>query len=243
MTQWKEVPVRRGEAMVNWLFQLCEQHGAYIAGGFVRWMCSPVEDTAKPHDVDIFPKTWRAYYALEDALGKAGYTCDYTGAVAQTWQYERLTPHNDHETLLHRFRQELNIIQLILPDTLPGAVSNAPLDKVLECFDFSIVRIGLTSAKTALADHQFEEDETCKRLRVRYINFPVGLVMRMTKYAARGYQPTVADIGMAFRGWDAMDADLRKQATAFLKDAQHLTAEQLQRDETFLRFAVKLVGD
>lgn len=177
---WATIPIRRGSAEMEPLLELCRMHGARVMGGFARFMCSPNEKPVRPSDVDVFPigsmaECNVAFSRLCDAFRTAGLVVRHESAVALTF-----APSD---------RACSARIQLIRP--LKRSDPSMPMSvlDVLGAFDFSVVRVAInTDGKTAIASPYFCDDERSRTLRIEAISAPVGSLMRVIKFARKGYR-------------------------------------------------------
>jgi len=51
---WVKVPVFRGHTEIRRLRSLIQGTGAFILGGYVRYMCSPAKNVTPASDVDVY---------------------------------------------------------------------------------------------------------------------------------------------------------------------------------------------
>jgi hypothetical protein len=187
-----EVAVKRGFEAIEDVFNICAQVGGVIAGGYVRWMCSPNPEPVQPGDVDVFPRIEGNENALVDAFVKAGYAL---GNVAETGL-----------EMMHPLKPRVNIIR-----------SNDPLRTfgdaawIISGFDFTVCQAALLNAKTALVHPEFAEDEGAMLLRVSTINNPLAVFLRAMKYAHKGYAMPPADAVRVLDMWLGFSPDSRDE--------------------------------
>lgn len=194
-----ELKVRRGAELMAQLIRAAAECDSIIAGGAVRWMCSPLSETMDgkngglvgSNDVDIFPPSNEKLEALEARLLDMGYSRleDERGDMARTYRKPSVPKPAGH-------------VQLVVPrrsafmNTSAGTAA-----ELLETLDFTVARAALLSASVALVDADFEHDERRKLLRIRHIVCPISAVRRIAKYTAKGYHCRMLEIVKLFAEW------------------------------------------
>jgi len=205
---WSKVPVRRGHSIIRRVFShLRGAGGYYVCGGFARWACSPNDDAAPAGDVDVFCKDETAYTRVTTILDYQGFKKKHESDIAI--EYEPFGWFWQHKIQL----------QVVKPRKQGKLVAMGTIYDVLGNFDFSVVRIGLTSLTEAVADATFVEDEQKRVLRIREIHCPVGLVGRIAKYAKKGYAISGPETYKLFTDWDGRSADYKAKLGGFVQKA------------------------
>jgi hypothetical protein len=184
--------VKRGFEAIEDIFDICARVGGVIAGGYVRWMCSPNPDPVQPGDVDVFPRIKDNENALIDVFIKAGYAL---GMTAETGV-----------ELMHPLKPRVNIIR---SNELLRTFGDAAW--IISGFDFIVCQAALLNAKTALVHPDFAADEGSMLLRISAINNPLAVFMRPMKYAHKGYAMPPADAVRVLDMWLGFSPDSRDE--------------------------------
>ena len=186
-----EVPIRRGLELLAPLIEAALSCDSHIAGGAVRWMCSPVAQPTPTEDVDIFPPDSVRLQALEGRLLKLGYQ-------RRAMSHEQMALSFEHPT----WASPAKLVQLVLPrQTSHMNTAAADVKELLSKLDFTIARAAVVGAKRALVDVDFMRDEQLRMLRVRHIVCPISCVRRIAKYSAKGYRSRMLEIIKLFAEW------------------------------------------
>jgi hypothetical protein len=86
------------------------------------------------------------------------------------------------------------------------------VEEVLGNFDFTIVRVALNpDRKTATAWASFIEDDKKGLLRLLNIHCPISSLLRVCKYARKGYYCRPAEAMKLFADWDARSPDYKSK--------------------------------
>jgi hypothetical protein len=83
---YKTIPLKRGFTEIQKLYDLAQEHGAVICGGYARYCASPLP-TAKVKtagDCDLFPKTPEATDKIKDALIAMGFEIRHENHISIT---------------------------------------------------------------------------------------------------------------------------------------------------------------
>lgn len=193
---WATLPVKRQDPRFAELWDIAQSTGAVVVGGFVRWMVSPLPDSqvAAAGDVDLFPSEPDNYELICAALLAAGYEKSYENDVCST--FERL---------------ESLVAQVIKPIRSGSILTFGSLESIISNFDFTVVRCGLVSMDEALVDGRFEDDEKGRKLVIKNIVCPVSSVVRIAKYARKGYFIGPGEAIKLFIDWDRRDDSYKVQ--------------------------------
>jgi hypothetical protein len=159
--------VFRGFTEINKIYYDVSVHDGIICGGYVRYMCSPRLDPVKAGDLDIYCPTEEIFDKLKEMF-TAHLSIRVETEVAIT--YNRGNGNNRYFPAPP--------IQLIKPIREGKIVANGSLEEILENFDFTIIRAGLTSTHTAMVDADFAHDETKMVLRLKNIHCPISSTLR-----------------------------------------------------------------
>lgn len=172
-----------------------------ICGGYVRYMCSPCVSPAEAGDIDIYPNDMAAHESILQDLGKMGYKESFTSPVAVSF----FTEHGPLEGVPK--------LQIIVPKNEGAIVADGTLEQIINSFDFTVVRIGLTSLSEALADDDFAKDELNKRLSIKNIHCPISSVKRIAKYTTKGYRIHPFQILKLYEDWDKRSPEYKQELT------------------------------
>jgi len=223
------VPVYRGFLPIKQLYYLCEENDAIILGGYVRWMCSPNINPAKPGDVDVYCPEDKIFERMKSTLAKANLGIKNENDIAIA--YIRPTHPNPFFTC--------PTIQLIKPMREGVIVTDGDMEEIIKNFDFTVIRIGLFNARDATADPQFIEDELASRLRIKNIHCPISSMYRVMKYRAKGYWPSTGLLLKLFLDWEERPEETKMKILTFYKkleeDEKSVTAEQIDEMEALMR--------
>lgn len=220
MSEFTQIPVLRGFEAIKPIYEVAQKEGGFIAGGYVRYMCSPHENPAPAGDVDMFPSN-------DDAL------CRLLAALCYRLDYQTKRESNVAYTL-----EKPNALPVQLMKTFERGVVKTfgTLEEIIGNFDFTVVRLGLLSETTALADCEFPMDEFHKTLQLRVISSPVAALLRANKYAGKGYFLGPGEAVKLFSDWDGRTAEWREKMIEFLQrgDAEWSQEDIEEGEEMFL---------
>jgi hypothetical protein len=214
METWPKLPVIRGFTEIAAVYDAVTVAGGVICGGWVRYMVSPRALPARSSDVDVYCKDHETYEAVLDALRLIA---SRSGVIV-----------TDVSTTFTKFRKAPATppVQVIKPRTQARLVTEGDLQTILANFDFTICRAGLLSSTEALVDPDFEEDELEGRIRIKNVHCAFGNMMRVIKYAGRGYKVIPSDLMPLFVDWMERDESYR----ARLLEGLSLASEALRAD-------------
>ncbi len=184
------VPILRGFERIEKLFNLVQGFG-YIAGGYCLYMCSPRKEPAEARDVDVFTKSAEAYAIIRQKL-KENLKVKHESDISITFQTKNVEEWKDCPMI--------NLIKPVKKNLL--LTYGEKIEDVLENFDFSICKVGAISDKECLAWWEFLEDERYGRIRILKMESPVACMIRLCKYAKKGYRIPASQIMDIFQKWD-----------------------------------------
>lgn len=222
-TGYRRVRILRNMKLLTFLFDNIIREDGFICGGFARVCTSTNKEIIPSGDIDIYCKNKDSFDRIANRLETNGY-------------FE----HRKSETALtmhHSFNGSLPV-QLIMPlNEGHVLLSSENIEEILNNFDFSIARVGITSAslliEQAIADKDFVKDEETKRLNIKNIHCPIAQIYRVSKYMEKGYWLPMAQILRIFADWDNRDPDYKRKITdVSLK--QNPTKEEIQELEKLL---------
>lgn len=210
---YKTIPLRRGFYEISEFFELCQRNDSVICGGYARYCASPLptKRVVQPGDVDFFPKTDDTVDKLVEGLTAMGYEKRHENHVSLTMQ-----PMEDKkgELAIHP------IPQIIKPVVEGRVVTVGTVEKILDNFDFTVVRAAIISPTSVLVDEQFEEDELHKKLRLKNIHCPISSLLRCCKYAKKGYFLKPAEALRLFLDWDSREPGYRMNMTRLFERSE-----------------------
>lgn len=223
-----EIPVLRGFTEIASIYDVVYPFGGYIAGGYARYMGAPRFNSPIPGDVDIFSINTSCFESMKSYFlaPERKLEIRHENAISITFKRAEEGPF-----------AYCPIIQLIKP-MITGAIETlGPMDSVLSNFDFTVVRIGLKTPKTLLADPDFLEHEKKRLLVIRNIHCPISSLLRSLKYVRKGYYLRPAEAMKLFLDWDGRDQDYRnKLIDLFSKSAMgEITQEEIDELEALLK--------
>lgn len=218
---WNSVPVYRG--FIPELWEMTSQLGMVWCGGYVRWMCSPTRKPEPANDVDLFPVRKGNEDSFLRFLKSEGWDVKHESDTAYTMARRDQLPYITWPTL-----------QIIRGFESGRTLTYGSVEDIIANFDFTVVRIGLSTPETALADPLFLEDETSKRIHWKNIHCPITAVMRYTKYAKRGYYASPSEITKLFVDWDDRGGEYRQRLLELLSGSE-LSEEEVSELEKLLR--------
>src|ERR1700744_1099680 len=205
---WVQVPILRGVFEITRLLDLCDMWGGRIIGGYARWACSQRESPHRAGDIDIFPIAEKEgddceviFLAWKMALEKEGLKIKHENEVSISYEKPETGPFMACPT-----------IQIIKPTKVGAIVTEGTLEEVLGNFDFSVVRVALNrDRKTATAWASFIDDDNKALLRLLNIHCPIPSLLRVCKYARKGYYCRPAEAMKLFADWDARAPEYREK--------------------------------
>lgn len=226
------------EELLNWVYPL----GGCILGGFVRWMCSPREEPVVPGDVDVYSPTEEIFEQTKELM-ESHFELEsvHENDVSLLYRVPRPTLEEDSGELKEDAHPlfPLNKVQLIKPIKEGAIVTKGDMGEILSNFDFTVVRIGLTSTCTALGDADFTHDEMKRIIRIKNIHCPISSTLRYMKYSRKGYFATPFEVMKLFTDWDNRSDDYREELLDFLNKAaeeEGLDKESIEQMERMMRF-------
>lgn len=205
---WVQIPIRRGIFEITRLLDLRDKCGGRIIGGYARWCCSERQSLHPAHDVDIFPiaekegdKSDTIFEAWKVALAAEGLKVLHENEVSITYEKTETGP-----------LMACPVIQLIKPTTAGAIVTEGTVEQVLGNFDFTIVRVALNPDRlTATAWASFIEDDNKGLIRILNIHCPISSLLRVCKYARKGYYCRPAEAMKLFADWDGRSPDYKSK--------------------------------
>ena len=223
------IPTIRGTHEIEILLNYLTDHvqdSAFICGGYVRWMCSPLYKPSVARDIDVYCKNETTYTTLDKVFSTLGMT-----KRENPISVEFRVSTKDHT---HRFFG-LQPIQLIKPMKIARVVTEGSLEDILNSFDFTVIRLGLIDSTKALADDDFLEHEKRKKLVIKNIHCPISSTFRFMKYYKKGYFPKLTEIVKLFVDWDSRDPEYREKLMRLVAKKEQLTKTEIMELEALMR--------
>lgn len=176
---WLNTPVIRGFTEISPLYnELSKTKGWFICGGYVRYMISKKPFPAHAADLDIFTSK-DADIAYINSLLSAKLELVHESEISFSYKIKESTPIEWLATPK---------VQFIKPKNEGRLQTAGTLQEVLDNFDYTIVRCGLTSPSEAVIDHEFHEHDLANKIIIRNIHCPINSIFRVIKYASKGYK-------------------------------------------------------
>lgn len=188
-----------------------------ICGGAARHACSPdtsadgsLITVASSSDYDVFAKNTENVNEIKSDI---------------IFNY---SPSEIHETpMSFLFTTRIGKINLI------KQFVGEP-ERLLERFDFTVVRAALVDSASVLVDDDFEKDELEKKLRIKHLNCPVSTMMRCMKYARKGYSFPLIESIKIFQDWEQRPIEYRSRLIE-LAESESLSPQEIEELEALLR--------
>ena len=218
-----EVEVVRGFTEIESVYNLIVDEEAFICGGYVRYMCSPVKEPKLAGDLDIYCRNEQAFDNIKEKLS-----------------FVEIRFENDI-AITYKKTDKLPVpipIQLIKPVLEGAIVATGEMETILENFDFTVIRIGLIDGTKALADNNFVEDEMNGFLRIKNIHCSISSTLRFMKYSRKGYNTRPAQIVKLFMDWDDREQSYRDTIIDFMfkaNEGKGLEQEEVDHLEALMR--------
>ncbi len=168
----------------------CIEGLGFIAGGYARYLTGFWPDLV-PSDIDVF-----SYAGTELALYKA--LCK---------NFEKIPGPQVPATTFFKDRQFDAPIQFVHARSNKYHKTYGTAEEVISRFDFTtnmfaVELLGPTNIIRFTTGDTAAADTNSRTLRQNNVVHPMGFVMRIAKYAAKGYKVDWAVIGAAFLEWD-----------------------------------------
>jgi hypothetical protein len=217
-----EIATKRGHGLSRELFAILHGTGGVIAGGYARFCASPRRDPLPFGDVDVFCRDEASVARVRAVLDARGFVLERETAISWNYHPKR-----------RWFRRSIPPLQVIKPKREGKIDTTGDLREIIANFDFSVVAAGLISPERALVDEMFEADEEAKRLRYRFIHCPVGGVLRVAKYVAKGYEISASEAMKLFADWDARSKSYKSKLKTVTRRMGSGKATKAERDEAY----------
>jgi hypothetical protein len=228
---FKELEIKRGLLEIEPLLNYLKDKSAFICGGYARYCLSPVKKPVKAVDVDIYCKNEETYLLLKEHFKEVGLEIRFENQMAITYKLQK------------EVYQGCPTIQLIKPMDVGAVLTQGTPEEILENFDFTVVRCAIISDENgirAIADEDFEKDESTKFLRIKKIHCPISSLLRFMKYGKKGYFTRPVQLIRLFNDWDSRSDDYRNKIVETLTKIENneghlLTQEDINELEKLMR--------
>jgi len=237
----------RGRTQIEPILELCQvaewpknsppKYVYTLCGGYMRWACSPLRHPTPAADIDIYSWDEGSFEYMKRTFAnknnRFSLELKHENGMALTYRLPKDRAH----PLYHCPK-----VQLIKPVIQGKIVAMGGTREILENFDFTVVRVGATSASVAnnqiLMDADFMHDEEHRILRLKNIHCPISSTLRCMKYAKKGYWLSPFQTLRLFMDWDNRGDDYRSKLMKFLEEAEGkdgLTQEEVDEMEAMMR--------
>jgi hypothetical protein len=180
------------------------QDDGFICGGFVRNILTKLKITTTT-DVDIYCINEEAYDRIKGRLEEQGYVLEKESPMSVLYKVLFV---GDYP------------IQLIKPMDKGHVTTIGDLEDIIENFDFTCIRAGITKEEdkyVGYVDEDFEEDNKKKVLKIKNIHCPVAEIFRVAKYIGKGfYLPPIESIKI-LADWEERDDEYKEKLLNFLQ--------------------------
>jgi hypothetical protein len=114
---------------------------------------------------------------------------------------------------------------LIKPVKEARIVARGTVEEILNNFDFTVTRVAVLSDKMCLADVYFQSDDKANRLRLRNIHCPVSSLLRVCKYARKGFWIPARQAVKLFADWEMRSPEYKSKILDFFVKNDFTQAE------------------
>lgn len=213
----QELKVQRGFEEISEIYnsvQKVAEGKAWIAGGYPAYCVSESKNPPLPGDVDIFPcdeQTWDALY----------------------WEFHSQDTFAYRESIramTMSFFEDKPDIQIVRPPDN----GNWSIKKLMQDFDFTVCKAVLINPETVLVDDCFYVDTREMRLRIENINNPIGAMMRVAKYTAKGYAIAPCEMVKILEDFAKADKSSQEKLLNDFRTMDHPDWERIRDDEPFI---------
>jgi hypothetical protein len=218
-----KLPVLRGFREIEPVWELCQQYGSMICGGYARYCLSQTANPIPAGDVDLFPQSNENHEKLLEALKAIGLKVKHENEISVT--FETIKEHENPRWLA------VPRIQVIKPVVDGAIVTVGPMEEILNNFDFTIVRAGLLNAEEGLADEDFVvDDKTCK-IKIKNIHCPISSTLRCIKYSKKGYWLSALEVTKMFLDWNERGPDYQDKLLDLLNKMKTPEGEEPNKED------------
>lgn len=227
VSEFIKIPARRGTNVIGPILNILEKTGGVCAGGYARYCASPLDDPAPASDIDIFTGNQETFVKVSLAFDVLGFTkvTETTLSVVFRDQFEHSLP-----------------IQVIKPLNVAGInTTGSSSEDIIRTFDFSVTRVCFKDAQTLLADREFLAHETDRKLIVRAISDPLGVLSRIVKYIVKGYSIPQSELIKVLENYANLSPEDRAKYNLARMDADTYAKLKQESKDSFTALDLDLV--
>lgn len=201
MDNWIRKPILREKDNVSSLLNILKDSGAFIAGGFARYVFS--ENPLAASDIDVFTGNQLVYDVAKLALDKLA-TSDY---------------YSDHvEETQASLKYDLDCISLPVNLIKPNPAINSQGNKefILSLFDMTICEAIIEDENTVLVSPACLNDLAAKQIRFTNLSNLPNAFLRAFKYASKGFEMPTDEINKLLTAYGKLTPDQMASFTGIL---------------------------
>jgi hypothetical protein len=209
-TGYKKMKIRRDFIQIEKLLPIINGLGV-ICGGYARYVCSTKKKPELPGDIDIFPISQKGYDELLIKFKSLKMTIRKENDVAISYRNNKKLSNLS--------------IQMIKPVQEARIMTLGSAEEILNNFDFTVTRCAILTEKMCLVDVYFKADDIANRLRLRNIHCPVSSLLRVCKYARKGFWIPARQAVKLFADWDGRSPEYKAKILDFFVKNEFTQAE------------------
>ena len=222
-TQFTRLPIQRNQELLKNLFDTVILDDGFLLGGFARVCVSQNSEIIPSGDIDIYTKGKEQFDLISKRLEMNGWFETRKSETARTMQ--------------RSFSGNLPV-QLIMP-LVEGHIllSSENVEDILNNFDFSIARVGITreslNSNEAIADVDFQTDDSKKHLNIKNIHCPIAQIYRVSKYMEKGFWLPMKQALKIVKDWETRPIEYKNKILETV-EKEDPTEEEIQQLERLL---------
>ncbi len=206
--------LKKGRDVLNEILDVCElieKHDASILGGFARYCASESTTSNQVSDIDIF---FKSQLQFNQFIGDF-----YKFKNVKFNKYYKNTRYNKTYESGNSITFEINVdniavkcLQLIKPIDDNKILTVGEPEKIMSRFDFSITKAWIDkSFQHVRIDKNLLNDDLHKKIRVLKIESPITALLRIQKYAKKGYHASPVEILNILKDWDSKNSEYKEK--------------------------------
>ncbi len=192
-SDYKLVNIQRGITEIRHILGMTQKHGAYICGGYARYVATERLPHFAPSDVDVYFQDQGGFDTMLAEIGDKYMYESKESAVAITLKH--LTPKNDDHTSI------TPAIQLIKPIDNEVYKTKGDPYKVMEVFDINVCKYCIISPNKVIAHREALTGESLNNIVFGDITNPYIAMQRAIKYIHKGYSLDYTELQKIFALW------------------------------------------
>lgn len=217
MNEFTTTPILRGYEKIRDLMSAIYPY-AVLCGGYAAYMCADDSvNLAEPEDIDLFLLEETDFERTCKSLNNLGFVLKTETVMAVTFE-----------------KDNFPLVQIIKPNSNEKLKTFGQMEEILSCFDFTVTRCGIKDEMTAIVDPYFHADMEAKRLRIAFMSNPIAQLMRIQKYAKKGFKASIAEIIHVLVEWDECDKSFKQTFVESLPSEFGNDLDTLDGDEYYL---------